>query len=89
MGWSGMGNGTLLAQASQKFDAFITVDQNVEFQQNLSTLPLAVGLIVAPNNRFETLEPYASTVLRWLSQALPREFVRIEASGKIVPVLQR
>ena len=60
MGWAGLGNGALLAQASQEFGAFLTVDQNVQFQRNLATLPLPVGIIVAPDNRFETLAPYAA-----------------------------
>lgn len=89
MGWSGLSNGRLLAQASQQFDAFLTVDQNVQFQQNLATLSLPVGIMVAANNRFETLAPYARTVLGWLSQPLARELVRIEAGGQLVRVAAR
>lgn len=84
MGWAGFSNGALLAQASKEFGAFLTVDQNVQFQRNLATLPLPVGIIVAPDNRFETLAPYAPAVLEWLSGNPARELVRIEASGKIV-----
>ncbi len=86
MGWSGLSNGTLLAQARSEFAAFITVDQNVQFQQNLATLPLPVGIIIAPNNRFETLAPYAPTVLHWLSAPIARELVRFEPTGQIVRV---
>jgi len=35
-GWSGTKNGKLLALASANFDAFITADRNLEFQQNLT-----------------------------------------------------
>ena len=86
MGWAGLSNGALLAQASKEFDAFLTVDQNVQFQQNLAALPLAVGIIVASDNRFETLAPYAPAVLGWLSRPLLRQLVRIEATGQIVRV---
>ena len=86
MGWAGLGNGALLAEARQEFGAFLTVDQNVQFQQNLAALPLPVGIIVAPDNRFETLAPYAPTVLEWLSRPLVCELVRIEATGQIVRV---
>ena len=35
MGWASTKNGRLLALAGQKFDAFLTADQNVRYQQNL------------------------------------------------------
>ena len=34
-GWSGVRNGKLLALAAAGFDAFVTVDKNLPFQQNL------------------------------------------------------
>ena len=89
MSWAGLSNGALLVQASQEFSAFLTVDQNVQFQQNLAALPLPVGIIAAPDNRFETLAPYAPAVLDWLSRPLVCELVRIEATGEIVRLPQR
>ncbi len=83
MGWSGLGNGALLAQARSQFDSFLTVDQNVQFQQNLATLPLPVAIIVAPDNRFETLAPYAPAVLDWLGRPLRCELARIESPTQI------
>ncbi len=41
-GWSGNTNGTLLALAATKFDAFITADKNLSCQQQTSKLALAV-----------------------------------------------
>lgn len=38
-GWSGIQNGKLLALAAEQFDVFITADQNLQYQQNLATLP--------------------------------------------------
>ena len=38
-GWSGIKNGKLLALATTKFDAFITVDKNLPYQQNTALLP--------------------------------------------------
>jgi hypothetical protein len=89
MGWSGLSNGVLLAQACQQFDVFITVDQNVQFQQNLSTLPLPIVVLAASDNRYETLAPYVPSVLDWLSHPLSRELVRIDAAGQVVRVLTR
>ena len=38
MGWGGIKNGNLLALAAASFDAFITVDKNLPYQQNLFDL---------------------------------------------------
>ena len=38
MGWSGVKNGKLLALAAAEFGAFISVDKNLPFQQNLKAL---------------------------------------------------
>jgi hypothetical protein len=86
MGWAAFSNGRLLAAASERVDAFLTVDQNIQFQQNLAKMPLPVGIIVAADNRFETLVPYAPTVLAWLSQPPVRELVRIEADGRLIRI---
>lgn len=56
-GWSGVKNGRLLALAATRFDVFLTADQNLEFQQNLSALPLAILVLVARSNRIESLDP--------------------------------
>ncbi len=86
MGWSGWRNGVLLALARSQFDAFLTVDQNVQFQQNLATLPLPVAIIVAAENRLATLAPYTAAVLDWLSQPLVCELIPIESPTTIVRV---
>ena len=56
MGWAGIKNGQLLARAALEFDCFLTVDSNLQFQQSLGQLPLAVLVVRVPNNRFVTLK---------------------------------
>jgi predicted nuclease of predicted toxin-antitoxin system len=56
-GWASVKNGQLLALAATKFEAFITADRNLEFQQNLAKLPIAVVVLVARKNRIQDLEP--------------------------------
>ena len=51
MGWSSVKNGELLMRAAAEFDVFITADQNLRYQQNLSALPIAVAVLVAKSNR--------------------------------------
>lgn len=47
MGWSGVKNGQLLQNAASDFDCFLTVDRNLQFQQRINVLPLAVLVIQA------------------------------------------
>jgi len=78
-GWTGLKNGALLREASQEFQVLLTGDQNLEFQQNLTTLPIAVIVMVAVNNRIETLRPLIPDVLEALKTIQPGQLVRIGA----------
>ena len=77
MGWSGLTNGALLARASAEFDVVLTADQSIEFQQNLKQLPIAVVVLAAKTNRFESLEPLVPLLLKTLTDIQPRRFVRL------------
>lgn len=79
MGWTRLSNGALLRQAAQTFDALLTADQNIEFQQNLRALPMAVVVLVAESNRIESLEPLVAEVLRVLETLRPKVLVRVGA----------
>lgn len=43
MGWAAIKNSELLALAERNFEAFVTVDRNLAFQQNLTRFSIAVG----------------------------------------------
>ena len=79
MGWTKLGNGALLRQAAADFDVLLTADQNIEFQQNLKTLPVAVVVLVAASNRLESLEPLVADLLRVLETLRPKILVRVGA----------
>ena len=58
MGWSGKKNGELLQlMAQQAFEVFVTVDQNLRFQQNLAGAGVGIIVLVAPTNRLADLVP--------------------------------
>ncbi|RPI45229.1 MAG: hypothetical protein EHM59_10720 [Betaproteobacteria bacterium] len=78
-GWAGLKNGVLLREASQEFQVLLTGDRNLEVQQNLAILPIAVIVIVAVNNRIETLRPLIPDVLKALETIRPGQLVRIGA----------
>ncbi len=55
MGWGGAKNGALLALAAPRFDAFVTVDKNLPYQQNLKLLPVAVVVLNTRSNELHAL----------------------------------
>jgi predicted nuclease of predicted toxin-antitoxin system len=74
MGWTGKQNGELLRLAAGEFDVFLTADQNLEHQQNLTTLPISVVVLVAAANRVESLRSLIPTLLQTLDTLAPRQF---------------
>lgn len=64
MGWTTLKNGELLLLASQHFDAFVTVDRNLSFQQNLGALPIRIIVLQARTNRLADLERLVPNLLR-------------------------
>ena len=77
MGWAGRRNGELLHLAAAEFDALLTADQNLEHQQNLAALPLAVIVLVAPTNRIRALRPLIPDLLQALQGLAPRQLIRV------------
>jgi hypothetical protein len=71
MEWTAVGNGELLALASQEFDVFLTVDRNLAFQQNVGTLTIAVIVLQSPTNRLADLRLLVPQLLAALECAKP------------------
>jgi hypothetical protein len=59
-GWDTLSNGELLAAAERSFDAFVTTDQNLRYQQNLSGRRLAI--LVLPTTSWPRLQPHAAAI---------------------------
>ncbi len=78
-GWSGINNGALLKLAATAHDAFITADQNLQYQQNLSTLPLAVFVLAARSTALVDLAPLVPDLLRRLTINQGRTLIRISS----------
>jgi hypothetical protein len=71
-GWAGLKNGELVTRASNQFDVFITVDRNLSFQQNPSTLPIPVVVLHASSNKLADLEPLVPQLLKSLTPKLTK-----------------
>jgi hypothetical protein len=78
MGWAGIENGELLLRAaSEGFEAVVTNDHGVEYEQNLVTLPIAVVFLNAEANTLETLRPLIPFLLHALENRQPGQFVKL------------
>jgi predicted nuclease of predicted toxin-antitoxin system len=56
-GWAGTKNGELLRRARDVCDVFVTLDRNLEFQQNIRILPFGIVLVRSLSNRMADLSP--------------------------------
>lgn len=77
MGWATIKNGELLALAADQFDAFVTVDRNLAFQQRLPRFPIAVIVLRALTNRLLDLRPLVPELLAKLPSAKKGEVTSI------------
>jgi len=77
MAWAGIKNGALLQLADGQFDALLTVDQGIEYQQNLSGLRISVVIMIAPSNDVDDLHPLLPAVEEVLTTLRPGEIMRV------------
>lgn len=80
MGWSGKKDRELLQQASVEFDVFITIDQNLQYQQNLRGFAIAIVLLGAKSNKIADLEPLISRLHQALQTIQSGDLVEINRS---------
>jgi predicted nuclease of predicted toxin-antitoxin system len=94
-GLAGLQNGELLAAAeTAKFEVFLTVDQGIEYQQNLTGRSIAIIIFYTKSNRLKDL-PHVIIVdldVRVLRQIIQRENGRHRAdryAGAAINALSR
>ena len=76
-GWSGIKNGKLLALIAGQFDVFLTIDQNIRHQQNLTDLPFAILFISVPNNMIDSYLPLFDLIRETAQKLRPGEITAI------------
>ena len=79
MGWAGLKNGDLLANAEKEFDVFLTVDRNLAFQQNLPKFEITVLVLHGHSNRLQDLLPMVPKILEALNDLQPGIAVTISS----------
>ncbi|GAB3470245.1 hypothetical protein GCM10027321_40370 [Massilia terrae] len=77
MGWAGTVNGLLLVRAAQLFDVLVTADKNIQYQQNLSNLPISVVILSSHSNNLASLVPLLGRMEAALQTMAPRSLVVI------------
>ena len=76
MGWAKLSNGDLLAAAEKYFDAFITTDQNLRYQQNLSGRRLAI--LVLPTTSWPEIQKHTNKIAESVNELKPGDFVELK-----------
>ena len=78
MGWSSKRNGDLLQlMLDERFEALLTVDQNLEFQQNLRASAVGVVVVIARTNRLKELRPLVPAMLNAIATVTPGGLIRV------------
>ncbi len=77
VGWAGIKNGELLSRAQSQFDAFVTVDRNLVFQQNIPQFTIAVIVLESLTNRLKDLRPLLPKLQQLLLNVRNGEISRV------------
>ena len=79
-GWRSSKDGPLLSLAEKAFDIFVTIDQKLERQQDLTRLKLGCVIAHVPNNRIESYRPIFGALLRAAESVKTGEVVHVRRS---------
>jgi hypothetical protein len=73
MGWGRVKNGDLLKLAEDQFDAFLTSDQQLKYQQNLKGRKLAI--LVLSTNRWPQVKARTQEIIAAVLALKPGDYV--------------
>ena len=73
-----MANSLQRQKLPNKFDVFLTTDQDIEYQQNLADRNIAIIIFRTKSNRLKDLLPHARACLAYIESIQPGQIVRIE-----------
>jgi hypothetical protein len=77
MGWSGIQNGELLTLADPLFDVLVTIDQGIQYQQNMTVRRIAIVIVRGRSNRLEDLSPNFPACAAVLQSIQPGQVIEI------------
>jgi hypothetical protein len=76
MSWTQLSNGALLRAAEAQFDAFVTTDQNIRHQQNLSGNRLA--MLILPTTSWPKIRLHQALVAAAVDNLQPGDVVALK-----------
>ncbi len=76
-GMKGLENGKLLQSAAGNYEVLITVDRNIEHQQNISSLKIAILVLAAKKNDYATLRLLVPQALKVLNKIKTGEIITV------------
>jgi len=76
-GWSGKQNGEPLRLAEAAFDALVTMDTNLRYQQNLAGRRIAIVVLQSSSKRLEYLRQHFPACVLALEKIKSAEMVQI------------
>jgi predicted nuclease of predicted toxin-antitoxin system len=77
LGWQGIKNSELLRRAQGRFEVLLTMDSNLEFQQDIAASEVAILVLVARSNRMAHLRPLVPSMLIALESVRPGELRKV------------
>jgi hypothetical protein len=80
IGWRGSKDGPLLAFAQTSFDAFITIDGNLEHQQDLKKLRLGIVVAHVGNNEIASYRAFFADLLRAAESVKSDELIHVRSA---------
>jgi hypothetical protein len=82
-GWASVKNGRLLALIEEAgFDAFVTADKNLGFQQDLQRYPF--GILLLSTNHWPSMKPHVEKILSALDHSKAGTITRVDC-GSFIP----
>ena len=75
MGWGRVKNGELLKRAEGVFDVFVTADQSLKYQQNLTGRRLAI--LVLSTNRWPRVKAKTTEIIAAIQAMRPGDYMEL------------
>ena len=74
MGWRALTNGRLMETAAPEFDVFVTLDQNLQFQNKVGRYQLGIVVVISQFNHVAAYRPQFAEI---------RDVVRRTKGGQV------
>ena len=75
VGWASLTNGALLQRAEQEFEAFLTADKNLKYQQNLRGRRIAI--VELSTNKRRVFEARMDLIRETVARLKPGDFIEL------------